>query len=345
MAVKMREMSLEQRRQFIDTEQLWDAWLLTDRRSRGYAGSMGWRTTKGREYLIRQSIDAAARQMRSLGPRSPETERVLEEFRDNKARVKAEKEQQSKRLSEMARLNRALRLGRVPRTSSAVLRVLERRQLLGRNVTIVGTNAIFAYEAKAGVFVDTDILATGDLDILYDARAKLRLRAEEDPPSLRAALELADRTFRKIEDKSFRAVNSAGFYVDLIKATPHDVIASAEKDAIGGDDDLHACHIENMRWVVNAPKFRSMAIGEDGYPVSMICPDPRAFALYKLWMSLRDPAREPVKRNRDSAQATVVAAMVNQYMPELPFQPQHLACFPMAATSLASEHDFFKLMA
>jgi hypothetical protein len=345
MVVKLREMSLEQRRQFIDTEQLWEAWLQTNRRSQSYSGSMGWRTSKGREYLVRQLVEGQTRQMRSLGPRSTETERLLEEFRDNKAGVKADRDQQASRLSEMARLNRALRLGRVPRTSAAVLRALERRQLLGRSVSVIGTHAIFAYEARAGLFVDTDILATGDLDILYDARARLRLRAEEDPPSLRDALELADKTFKKVEDRSFRAVNSAGFYVDLIKATPHDVMTSTEKDAIGGADDLHACHIENMRWVVNAPKFKSMAIGEDGYPVSMVCPDPRAFALYKLWMSLKDPSREPLKRKRDSAQATTVAAIVNHYMPDLPFEPQHLASFPIAASSLAEEHDFFRLVA
>jgi len=312
-------------------------------RNAGYAGSMGWRISKGREYLVRQVAENGLRRMRSLGPRSTETERVLQEFQDNKKTAQADLKKQSDRLAEMARLNRALRLGRVPMASANVARVLDRHGLLGRNVLIVGTNAIFAYEAAAGVFVDTSMLATGDLDILFDARVRLRLRSDAEPPALMSVLKTADASFERVADRSFRAVNSDGFYVDLIKAPPKNVVMSAEADTLGDDSDLHAAHVPNMRWVANAPKVLAMAIGADGFPVPLACSDPRAFALYKLWMGTKDPTREPLKRARDIEQAKTVAAMVNDHMPNLPFEPEHLACFPRRATNLAADNNFFRL--
>ena len=343
MAAALREMTLEQRRQLVDTEQLWRAWSATRRRADSYAGSMGWKLSKGREYLVRQTLEGDVRRMRSLGPRSPETELLLGGFRDNKEAAQAALKEQSGRLADMARMNRAMRLGRVPQQAADVARVLDRRGLLGRNVTVVGTNAIFAYEAAAGVFVDTAMLSTGDLDILLDARVRLRLTAEKAAPSLIEALKAADASYRLVARHGFSAVNAGGYHVDLIKAPPRDVITSKEADTLGGDGDLHASHVPNMRWVANAPKFSAMAIGADGFPVPLVCPDPRAFALYKLWMGTRDPTREALKRARDTGQAKTVAAIVNGHMPNLPFEPEHMACFPRMAADLAAENHFFRM--
>ena len=40
----------------------------------------------------------------------------------------------------------------------------------------------------------------------------------------------------------------------------------------------------------------------------MACPDPCAFALYKLWMGTRDATRGPLKRARDVQQDRADAA-------------------------------------
>ena len=343
MVAPFRELTLEQRRQVINTEQVWEAWKATSRRNAGYTGSMGWRTSKGRTYLVRQTAEAGTRRMTSLGPRSPETETTHREFHTNRKTSRTEFKTQSNRLIEMSRLNRALRLTRVEDITAKVLRALDTQGLLGTSLSVVGTNAIYAYEAASGFFIDTSLLATDDLDIMLDARARIRLRGSSVPPSLMAALTKADPSFRRQDDRGFSAVNEAGFHVDLIKAPPRNVISSAEPDTLGDDRDLHAAHIPNMRWILNAPRFSSMAIGADGFPVPMICPDPRAFALYKLWMARRDQTRDPRKRFRDLEQAKIVAALVNDHMPHLPFEPEHLKCFPIAATSLAANEEFFRL--
>ena len=55
------------------------------------------------------------------------------------------------RLKVMAPVNRANRLNRVPSMPARIIRALDEAGLLGVHLTVVGTNALFAYEVAAGV--------------------------------------------------------------------------------------------------------------------------------------------------------------------------------------------------
>jgi len=320
-------LSLEQRRMLVDTRQLWEAWKANEKRLAGYKGSLSWASLPSGKYLLKSFVDSKTkiRKARSLGPRSEETERIYEEFKRGRAEAKGAAASIRQRIESQARLNLAIGLDRVPELPSRILRRLDGEGLLGRNVFVAGTNAIYAYEAAAGVFVQRDLLATGDLDIFFDSQARLKLTVEgAEPQGVLRVLKATDRSFRP--EGSFRAINDEGYSVDLIKATPTPPWRD-EADGIGADD-LEAAPILNMRWVANAPRFSAVAVGYDGAPVPMACPDPRAFALYKLWMATRDPTRDPVKRVRDQAQAEVVAKIVHEHMPQLPFEPEQLTSFP-----------------
>ena len=63
-------------------------------------------------------------------------------------------------------INRALRLNRVPSIETRILSALDREGLLGKQIFVVGTNALFAYELMAGVLISGDLLATKDIDLL-----------------------------------------------------------------------------------------------------------------------------------------------------------------------------------
>lgn len=339
------EMTANQRRMLVDTRQLWEAWRAAYRCRMGYAGSLSWKSQGGGEYLVKVFDDAEAkiRKMRSLGPRSPETERIFAAFKAGREEARSRLEALSNRLSEQARLNRAVDLGRVPTLAARVLRRLDREGLLGHNILVAGTNALYAYEAAAGVLVETSLLATGDLDILLEARARLRLTvAGSEPARILDILKSVDRSFEKMEGWSYRAVNRDGYFIDLIKAEANPPWRE-ERDSFG-PGDLEASPITNLKWIINAPRFEAIAVGEDGQPVPMACPDPRAFALYKLWLGTNDPARDPVKKSRDIAQAHTVATIVHGYLPHLPFRPEHVTCFPLPVIDLAREGDdsFFR---
>jgi hypothetical protein len=116
-------------------------------------------------------------------------------------------------------------------------------------------------------------------------------------------LKKVDRTFR-VQRNSFRAVNADGYYVDIIRPFEKDELLAGNV-RIGSGDDLEATAIAGLQWLIHAPKFEQIVIGDDGIPLWMSCIDPRAFALHKYWVSRRDD-REPLKRGRDLSQAKAV---------------------------------------
>ncbi len=320
------EMSSEQRRIFIDAAQLHEAYMDAYRKARSYRGGMHWKKAKGKQYLFR-SLDRFGRG-KSLGPRNTETEAVYKSFRENKKQLNGRLSRLKSRLSEQARLCKALRISRVPAVATSILRVLEQNNLLGGPLRVVGTNAIFCYEASAGGFFERAITATRDLDILWDVRSRLRLYSTEDTDSFGFIdiLQKADRSFAIAGKSSFRAVNRTGYMVDLIKPEPKSVM-TIEKRRMGDRNDLAAGEVRNLQWLISSPEFSHIVIGEDGYPAKIVCPDPRAFALHKIWLA-KQPDREPIKRNRDRDQALAVCRLVLRFFPAHPFDPKDLRMFP-----------------
>jgi hypothetical protein len=209
--------------------------------------------------------------------------------------------------------------------------------LLGRNLQIVGTHALYAYEACAGVFLERGLLATRDMDVLWDVRPKLRLFAidDVDKKGLINILQKADRSFVLLNERSFRAVNQAGYMVVLIKPEPKS-LRQKENRQMGGADDLAAAEIKNLQWLVSAPKFSQIVVGEDGFPAAMTVPDPRAFAVHKLWLS-QQTDRDPMKKRRDHSQAVAVCRLIVQYLPEFVFEPEALKMFPKAVVDQAAQ--------
>jgi hypothetical protein len=180
---------------------------------------MHWKKSAGREYLFR-SVDREGNG-RSLGPRSPKTEYILSEFQQYKAEAKDRLAGLKQRMVEQARFCKAARIGRVPRVAAAVLRLLEQRGLLGSNILIAGTHCLFAYEARAEVFLDRPLITTMDIDLLWDTRPRLKLVGDEKilAEGLIGILRKADRTFepiRKEYQRSFFGGVDAKEQVDTV---------------------------------------------------------------------------------------------------------------------------------
>jgi hypothetical protein len=175
------------------------------------------------------------------------------------------------------------------------------------------------------------------MDILWYIRAPLRLSAADSLPSKGGMIELlrkTDRSFERMKSRRFRAVNKDGYMVDLIKPEPRPIMKQ-ELRRMGGEKDLEAAEIPNLQWLATAPKFRQVVIGDDGYPAAMACPDPRCFALHKIWMSTQ-PDRNPLKTQRDRNQAIAVAHLVHRYMPQHKFAPSELRMFPKTVIDAAA---------
>ena len=309
----MRPISNQQRLHLINTEQLFENYQAALRHVQAYAGSMRWKKVRDAEYLFREHDRRG--NGKSLGRRSAETEAVLEAFQAGKAAAQARLSVIQMQLDEQARLNKALRLARVPRVVARILRKLDEAGLAD-SFTVLGTQALYAYEAAAGVQFLTELLASGDVDLLYDTRKKITLVSNKlEGQWLLGLLKKADRSFECIRKRGFRAANAGQFMVDLIIAPRK--MQEAEPVTFASDD-LVAAEVPGLQWLLNAPKLNAIAIDEDGWPVPFRAPDPRAFALHKAWLSqLLD--REPLKKPRDLAQAKAVAGAVREYLPYLSF--------------------------
>lgn len=320
---QVSEMTEDQRRIYIDTCQVYEGYTSAYGRAQDFKGSMCWKRSKGKEYLFRL-LDRKG-YGKSLGPRSVETERILTDFKSGKEKAREVLKSLKKRLSEQARFAKAASIQRVPTIATRILSLLNERGLLGSGLIVIGTNALFAYEAAAGVFFDASIMATKDIDVLMDVRGHLSLAGEDDA-GLIDTLKKADSSFDIIQAGAFRAVNKDGYMVDLIRPMPSPPWKDARR-SVGGAEDLQAVDGEKLDWLLNAPKLSQIVIGQDGFPMRIVSPDPRVFSAHKLWLS-RQESREPVKKPRDRLQALAVADITGRYLPQYKFDSSELQMLP-----------------
>ena len=309
----MKPLSNQQRLHQVNSEQLYENYRATQKHWSTYAYGMRWKTVRGKEYLFKDRDRHGNGKL--LGPRSLETEAVLASFQAARLLARERMQLVTEKLEEQARLNKALRLNRVPTVIARVLRELDAAGLHD-DFMVIGTQALYGYEAAAGVHFILELLASGDVDLLYDARKKLTVVSDKlDGQGLLGLLKKADRTFECIRENGYRAANAGQFMVDLVVA-PRGMYAAA--GVTFAKADLMATEVPRLQWLLNAPKMETVAIDEDGWPVPMRVPDPRAFALHKAWLSVQ-ASREPLKKARDLDQARALAAVVQAHLPHLSF--------------------------
>jgi hypothetical protein len=317
------ELINEQRRQLIDAQQAYAA-LAPAAAELATLKSLRVVTVKGRKYVY----EATGTVRKSLGPA---TRALLREKDERGARRKALQTRTrtiGKRLDQMAPVNRALRLGGVRRIVARILRELEREGLLGNNVIVAGTNALHAYETACGVVINQEHVSTTDADLVWDGRQSLFLAAHGiKREGLLGLLRRVDKSF--VADYGLNATNSDGFVVDLLCPETDDYTT------MNRGTDLEATPMPGIDWLLAAPRFEQTIIGEDGLPLRIVVPEPRTFALHKLWVS-RVHDRSAAKRPRDVAHAKLVAELVATYMRQ-PFTSKAMPWLPPELRALTKE--------
>lgn len=307
-------LSNAQAKQYIDAaaafEQLRDA----QRQAQDYRGGMHWKTVASKAYLYRTSDRKG--NARSLGPRNSATEQILAEFTRRKSELTERVSSLRELAATTARVNAALRVGTVPNEVADVCIALDAAQLLDKAVMVIGTNALHAYAYLGGVQFPSDIMATTDVDLLWSHKARLSIAVSEavSEAGLLGILKRADRSYELDANNSFRARAKSGFMVDLIRQMPTPLWAD-EPDRFF-ENDLVATDIQNMDWLLGAPRLVQPVVAVDGRVFTLAVPDPRAFAIFKSWLS-RQHERDPLKRGRDMQQARAVVALIAERLPHL----------------------------
>lgn len=269
-------------RQLIDSSTVFDEYRRVQAEARQYAGGMYWKRQGDYEYLVKTAPDN--RQQR-LGPRSPDTERTYEAFTVRKREAEARLKSLRDALKEAERLNKAVKVGRVPAMVVTLLQTLEDAGL-GQHFVVVGTHALYAYETAAGVRIVQGALATQDVDLLWDARRRVQFLADmqHTDTSMLRILQRADPSFRRKELHNETAINDRGFEVDFLRRQPVD-----------GD-----------------PPFEHAVVSSTGRMALMRTISPKAFVDFKRWMAESAPARAQIKRRRDQRQAEIVQGLLDE---------------------------------
>jgi hypothetical protein len=334
--IEFQELSGDQRREAVNTQQRYATYREVERRANTYRGSMVWKKIQGREYLVRSHYGkSGVRRQTSLGLRSEKTEAIKLEYDRGRSEARGRLKDLRAVIDRQSAINRAIGLGRVPLIGARIIRALDQAGMLGSGIRILGTNAIYAYEAAAGVRIDPGLTATDDLDLLFDARSRLTFAATEEisAPSLLQLLRKVDHSFAR-SAQTFRAANKEGYLVDFIKPL-RDPPWKAERQRIAQDsDDLLAAEIEGLAWQESAPPFEAVTIDERGEPCRIVTTDPRVWVAHKLWVSKRQD-REPIKRRNDEDQARAIGRLTAKYMPNLPYVADELRMLPKAVFNAA----------
>ena len=188
------ELSNEQRRQLIDAQQVYQSWRQNSGALSGL-GTLRWQVSKGQRYLY--EVHEGVR--KSVGRETPTLIQHKAKHDENRQELQRLVKGLTTRLNEMAPVNRALRLNRVPNIAAGIIPELDREGLLGSHIIVAGTNALYAYEAATGTVLGSEHVATGDADLLWDTRQSLLLAATGiRPQGIMGLLRRVDPTFQAI---------------------------------------------------------------------------------------------------------------------------------------------------
>jgi hypothetical protein len=317
------ELTNEQRRQMIDTTQTFEA-LRPASVELASMGTMRVQKTNGEPY----AYEVHGKVRKSQGRATPELMKRVEAHKARRKSLQGRVRTIGNRLEKMAPVNRALGLGTMRGIVARIIKEIDKEGLLGEHVIIGGTNAMHAYEAACGVQIGQEHVATTDADLVWDGSHNLFLAATGvKREGLMGILRRVDKSF--VADYGFNATNRDGFIVDLICPEPGDDPRMRE------DGDIEATPMAGVNWLLDSPKFERVVIADDGMPVRMVVPEPRTFALHKLWVSTR-PDRSPTKRPRDVAHAALTAELASKYL-GLKFASKDMPWLPPALRGLLKD--------
>ena len=307
------DLSESQKRQYIDAETVFEATLQARKAAKEVRGSMIWKTVSGKTYLVRTNVRGA---QTSLGARNDGAEQMYRNFMEKKERTSARVKSLEAQLTQHKRMNRALRLGRVPNVVVDILRQLDKADV-GQHFMVVGTHALYAYEAAAGVRILERAMATQDVDLLFDTRQRLAFSVsmEYSRESMIGLIRKVDPTFEMVPTEKCTLRNDKGFEIDFVRRMaksedPHPMRMTED------ENDVWPVQIEFGEKLLSARHFNQMVVATSGEMALMRTIHPLDFSRTKAQLA-ESPRRDPLKVSKDRMQSEIVKQLVDELLPHL----------------------------
>lgn len=306
------QFSDEQARAAINLEQHYDTWVKAERDRRKLPYGMRWAERSGRDYLY-EALDRNGN-AKSLGVRSPETEKIFNDYHMQKKILDHRIEQSKEKLNDTARIYRALRLPMLSPEAAKILREADIREMLGTMLLVVGTNAMPAYSLEAGGRIQTPD-ETDDFDMTWSS--KLPMAYE---PMVIPMLKAVDSTYTTNTERTFQARNAKAHEFELL-AAPSTV------QSLNPKDNPRPIPLPEQEWLLLGETVSQVVTARDGSPARIIAPDPRYFALQKFWLSEK-PERNALKKPKDALQGTALLNAVANHMPRFALDDEFQRSLP-----------------
>lgn len=285
------------------------AWLDAARQLHALPYGMAWKKSAGKEYLY-QLKDRAGNGT-SMGPRSAETERALATYQQDKADAAARQDNARQRMNESSRILRALRAPSIYPESAAILREASIRSMLGTDILVVGTVAMTAYQYEAASYIGTGLDSTADFDLAWAGGRGLQVAVTYPPTtSVLSLLKSVDSTYTVNTEREFQARNRGAFEVELL-------VAPSLAKTLPPTEPLKPIPMPEQEWLLLGKRVEQVVPASDGTAALLIAPDPRWYALHKLWLADK-PTRDPLKAPKDRQQGLVLLEAIQATMPRFP---------------------------
>lgn len=298
----VRPFSDEQSRLLVNLRQRYEAWRDAEREFAGLPYDLRRKRVGGHEYLYR--IHDRGGNGTSLGPMNEENAARFEQYHAAKTALKERIGSLRSVLAEGAALYRALRLPLLSSDAGPILRECDRRSLLDGILMVVGTNAIAAYMVEANGFIALPD-ETEDFDLAWVSEAE-----EQTDDVVWNMLKSVDPTFTINTERDFQARNAKAYEVELL-------VAPSRSGTLRSTDRPRPVPLPEQEWLLLGRPVDQVVGCRDGSPARIVAPDPRWFALHKLWMAAQSK-RNPLKRLKDEAQGNALLDAVADAMPHYP---------------------------
>jgi hypothetical protein len=317
----VRRFTDEQSRLLVNLRQRYEGWMDVERISALLPYDLRRKHVNGRDYLYR--IFDRGGNGKSLGPMTPEREAEFAAYHQAKDEVQERIMRLRPALAEAAAMYRALRLPLLSSDAGPILRECDRRQLLGSHLLVVGTNAIVAYMIEANGIIDLPD-ETEDFDLAWVSEIP-----EDAECRVWDMLKAVDPTFTVNSERDFQARNAKAYEVELL-------VAPSRASTLGAKDQPRPVPLPEQEWLLFGRPVDQVIGCRDGSPARIVAPDPRWFAVHKLWMA--DQAkRNPLKRPKDRKQGLALLGAIAQAMPHYPLDAAFKAALPPELLSYFEE--------
>jgi hypothetical protein len=144
---------------------------------------------------------------------------------------------------------------------------------------------------------------------------------EQDGAPVWDMLKAVDPTFTVNSEREFQARNARAYEVELLVA-PSRIATLAVKDK------PRPVPLPEQEWLLPGRRVDQVVPCRDGTPARIVAPDPRWFALHKLWLGAQ-AKRNPLKRRKDTIQGNALLDAVAEAMPHYPLDGTFAESLPV----------------